>query len=363
LDERAVPRRISQPRLFSCWPSVLAVIFGAVTIVSCSAPSHAQASAPAPSYAQAGETDDGEAIIPDVGQNYNSLPPNNYATPQPAPQQAPQPQQPTPQQIERQNRMQENNIRNLIRSLGINSRDVQDSVIQHIASETQAREPMRAASGRLLQAMRTPGVTDAQLSVLLNDCRVAFDTDQTRRFDALTALKAKIGPDLTPRIESMILLLGLEGDVIITLPSPTMLAQMQRERQQLLKMVDGLKIETDSLRRERDDIKAERDALQHINAPLSVSSSVVRQTASAQMTDKGLYTVPAPNAAPDTEINLTDDEKELARLRDENDKLKKENKRLQRENTNLQRSLKTEAREANKDNKNEAKSENQKENR
>ncbi len=68
-----------------------------------------------------------------------------------------------------------------MRSLGISARDVQDIVISHINSESQAREPMRAASGRLLQAARTPGVTDAQLSVLLNDCRVSFDTDKTRR--------------------------------------------------------------------------------------------------------------------------------------------------------------------------------------
>ncbi len=81
----------------------------------------------------------------------------------------------------------------------------------------------------------------------------------------------------------MILLLGLEGDVIITLPTPTLLAQMQRERQQLLKMVDGLKIESDSLRRERDDIKAERDACQKVSVPLDPN---------------GLYNVPLRLKAP-----------------------------------------------------------------
>ncbi len=278
-------------------------------------------------YAQAAETEDGEAIVANAANaapNYNSLPPDTYPV-------APSP---LPQQAERQNRLQETNIRNLMRSFGVNARDMQDLVISHISNETQAREPMRAASGRLLQAMRTPGVTEAQLGVLLNDCRVSFDTDRMRRADALESLKDKIGLALTPRIESMILLLGLEGDVIITLPSPTMLSQMQRERQQLLRMVDGLKLEADSLRRERDDIKAERDAFARPNVP----NPAIHSTANAQINPNGLYNAPEPTAVP----VLSEELKEVARLREENARMKKENQRLQRENTTLRHAAKEE---------------------
>lgn len=301
-----------------------------------------------PAHAQVGATEDGEAIVANQAQNYNPMASGSYpavAGTYPTPQ-------PTPQQTERQNRMQETNIRNLIRSLGVNVREMQDMVISHIANETQAREPMRAASGRLLQAMRTPGVTEAQLSVLLNDCRVSFDTDKVRRAEALDALKTKIGPNLTPRIESMMLLLGLEGDVIITLPSPTMLSQMQRERQQLLKMVEGLKIEADSLRRERDDIKTEYSTYQKSNAPYQG----VKQTANAQINPNGLYNLPAVSGASGATVTpLTEEQKELALLRDEIAALKKENKSLQKENTNLRRAEKDERGEGNKDRKSENK--------
>ena len=232
---------------------------------------------------------------------------------------------------------QEKNLRNLIRGLGVHSRDVQDMVIAHITTEMQFREPMRNASSRLFQAMNKPGFTDTQLSVLLNDCRVAYETDKVRRSETLDALKFKIGPDLTPRIESMLFLLGLEGDVVITLPTPTLLTQMQREQQRLLKVVDGLKLEADSLRRERDDAKAEFQAYQvtiqagnagNAKAPVNV-------VASAQINPHGLY------AAPDRdEKNAAQEQKELSRLAEENAELKKNLKRLQREKNGLSRALK-----------------------
>lgn len=306
--------------------------------------------------AQDDVTDDGEAATYNAARNYNATqnitPPANTVVNPAANYDAPNlyaAPQPTARPAEAQKRMQENNIRNLMRSLGIGSRDVQDTVIAHIASETQAREPMAAASGRLLQAMRTPGITDNQLSILLNDCRVSFDTDRTRRVEALDALKNKLGPDLSPRIESMILLLGLDGDVVITLPTPALLTQMQRERQQLLRMVDGLKIEADSLRRERDDVKVERDNYARLmagNSAILVANApnqLITQTANAQITPGGLYTVPASNAVvvtpsvPTTPTNLTEEQRELARLREENESLKKENQRLQREKNKAQR--------------------------
>lgn len=249
-------------------------------------------------------------------------------------------QQPLPQSLQQP---QEKNIRNLIRSLGVHSRDVQDTVITHIANEMQFREPMRNASSRLFQAMNKPGMTDAQLGVLLNDCRVAYETDKVRRLDTLEELKAKIGPLLTPRTESMLFLLGLEGDVVITLPTPALLTQSQREQQRLLRVVEGLKLEADSLRRERDDLKAEfqayQKAIQAGNAGIggNAKASVL---ASAQINPnsppQGFYAPPLNR----NEQNLTDEQKEMARLAEENTALKKDIKRLERENSSLSRALK-----------------------
>ncbi|HEY0074218.1 MAG TPA: hypothetical protein VGB77_08960 [Abditibacteriaceae bacterium] len=234
---------------------------------------------------------------------------------------------------------QEKNIRNLIRSLGVQSRDVQDMVITHIVSEMQFREPMRNASSRLFQAMSRPGVTDAQLGVLLNDCRVAYETDKLRRLDTLDVLKAKIGPFLTPRTESMLFLLGLEGDVIITLPTPALLAQSQREQQRLSRVVEGLKLEADSLRRERDDLKAEFQAYQVANQVANAAKAPVNVVASAQInphgSTRGFYAPPSKRS----EENLTDDQKEIIRLTKENADLQKDVKRLRREKTTLLRSF------------------------
>jgi hypothetical protein len=245
--------------------------------------------------------------------------------------------QPLPQSLQPP---QEKNIRNLIRSLGVQSRDVQDMVITHIASEMQFREPMRNASTRLFQAMSRPGVTDAQLGVLLNDCRVAYETDKLRRLDTLDVLKAKIGPFLTPRTESMLFLLGLEGDVVITLPTPALLAQSQREQQRLSRVVEGLKLEADSLRRERDDLKAEFQAFQvTVQAGSAGNATKASVVASAQINPHGsvhgFYALPSKRS----EENLTAEQKEIIRLSEENADLQKDVKRLRRENTTLLRSL------------------------
>jgi cell division protein FtsB len=219
-------------------------------------------------------------------------------------------------------------------------------VITHIASEMQFREPMRNASSRLFQAMSRPGVTDAQLGVLLNDCRVAYETDKLRRLDTLDVLKAKIGPFLTPRTESMLFLLGLEGDVIITLPTPALLAQSHREQQRLSRVVEGLKLEADSLRRERDDLKAEFQAYQVANQVANAAKAPINVVASAQInphgSTQGFYALPLKRS----EEKLMDEQKEIMRLTKENADLTKENadlqkdvKRLRREKTTLLRSF------------------------
>jgi hypothetical protein len=157
---------------------------------------------------------------------------------------------------------QEDRLRQLMIGFGCTSRQVQDTVIAYIVQDTEARGPLRRSSGQLLQAMRTPGVTDAQISVFLNDFRNTIESEKTRRNEAQNTLRDKVGYDMTPRIEAMLYLLGLFGDSVVTLPNPNVTFQLERERNQLQKTVSNLKIDVESLRRERDTARAERDALQ-----------------------------------------------------------------------------------------------------
>lgn len=268
--------------------------------------------------------------------------------------------QPNVQGDKRAGKLHEGSIRNLMRSLGCDSRDVQDMIIAHIAADMNESEEMRTTQLRLLQAMRTKGLPDAQLSVLLDDCRDAFEADKTRRTVAQTQLKGKIGYALTPRIESLLLLLGLEGDVVITLPNPTLLTQLQRERQQLLKAIDGLKIEVNSLRKERDDARIERDACQRVAfAPvLPGNSAPLPGNAIPPAALGGTYLGSAysnnginPNGTYVTSSASRPAKSAQPSVESENERLKKENDTLKHELEGLRRAIEENDAQKNDDNK------------
>lgn len=209
-------------------------------------------------------------------------------------------------------RQREENLRRLMRSLGCNIPEVQNSVIAYIVQDTGARQPLRDSTSRLFLAMRTPGLADSQISALLKDARIALDGDKARRADAENAMRAAIGYNMTPRLEAMLLLLGLQGDMAFSTPNPKLVTMLEQERNKLRRDSEGLKIEVESLRRERDTARAERDAC--------------RQTPLAP-------TPVAPAAAPPNSYDAP------AKLLQERDALKRDNERLQKETEALRREL------------------------
>lgn len=146
-------------------------------------------------------------------------------------------------------------------SLGVDQTGVQSAIISHIEADVRARQTLRDATVKLFNAVKSPNVTDAQISAIVNEARGITEYDKTRRAQAQDALKTKIAYDLTPRVEAMLMLMGMQGDSVLLPGNSGALAQVERERNGLRKDVDGLKIEVDSLRNERDEARAQRDAL------------------------------------------------------------------------------------------------------
>jgi regulator of replication initiation timing len=207
-------------------------------------------------------------------------------------------------------KFRDENLRRLMRSLGCDIPEVQNAVIEYIVQDTNSRQPLRDVTGKLFMAMRTNGVSDEQLNVLVNESRAAIETDKTRRTGAQLALRNKIGPQITPRLEAMLMLLGLQGDMVITAPNPRIVGQLEQERKKLRSDVDGLKIEVESLRRERDAARTERDECRNGKAAPAA----------------GGYN--APQAAPAEPTEL---QKVINALRTENKKLSLENETLRQE--------------------------------
>ena len=217
-------------------------------------------------------------------------------------------------------RQREENLRRLMRSLGCNVPEVQNAVIDYIVRDTGARQPLRDSTSRLFLAMRTPGLPDSQIGVILKETRIALDGDKTRRTEAENAMRAAIAYNMTPRLEAMLLLLGLQGDMAFSTPNPKLVAMLEQERNKLRRDSEGLKIEVESLRRERDAARLERDACRQ-TPPVAAPPAAVTP---------GSYDAPA-----------------TAKALQERDTLKRDNERLQKETDALRRELEA-ARRANK---------------
>ncbi len=217
-------------------------------------------------------------------------------------------------------RQREENLRRLMRSLGCDIPEVQTAVINYIVQDTGARQPLRDSTSRLFLAMRTPGLPDAEIGVILKDTRIALDGDKTRRANAETAMRAAIGYNITPRLEAMLLLLGLQGDMAFSTPNPKLIAMLEQERNKLRRDGKGLKIEVESLRRERDAARAERDDCRQAQLPTAAP-------------------VPTAPAATPTAMPNSYDAPASSKVLQERDALKRDKERLQKEVETLKREL------------------------
>lgn len=114
-------------------------------------------------------------------------------------------------------RRTEERLRGAMTNLGFSDPALQGAVMTYIAQEEEARRPLRDQSRKVYQALRG-GVPDAQVLILMSDWRSAVEADKARHLQAQTKLDAQIGYSKSPRLEAMLLLMGVVGDGPLLMP-------------------------------------------------------------------------------------------------------------------------------------------------
>ncbi|MBV9467636.1 MAG: hypothetical protein JOZ57_00145 [Abitibacteriaceae bacterium] len=118
------------------------------------------------------------------------------------------------QQLVQQMRLQarDDNLKRMLGNAGFTDPKLQDALVTFIKAEEQAVQPYRDKGRKLIEALRSKTLTDAQLAMLLNDFRAAAEDEKQRRTAAQQALDKQIAYTRNPRLEAYLRLLGLVGD-------------------------------------------------------------------------------------------------------------------------------------------------------
>ncbi len=112
----------------------------------------------------------------------------------------------------------ENRLKRMMTNLGVADEAVQNAIIAHLKTEIETRRPMREQTMRLQHALRDQSTPDAQIKLLAAEMRAAVEADRQRRIEADKHLDEQIAYSQKPRLEAMLLLLGVIGDGAMMLP-------------------------------------------------------------------------------------------------------------------------------------------------
>ncbi|HEX8235869.1 MAG TPA: hypothetical protein VF600_07920 [Abditibacteriaceae bacterium] len=127
------------------------------------------------------------------------------------------------QQLMRQNR--EAATRRLLERAEVTDAATQNTIVEYIAGEQEAREKsrqsLRTANQKLAQAVRTGAVTQAQLGTLLGEFQNAAADEKERRATTAAELDRKVGYSKNPRLEAVLTILGAIGDESLYLAGGT----------------------------------------------------------------------------------------------------------------------------------------------
>ncbi len=115
----------------------------------------------------------------------------------------------------------ERRMRDMMTRNGITTTTTQDAILAFMRDDEDGKRAVRDAGRRLWNGIRRDAPAE-RLRALLSDYQKALDTAHDNREHAQTALDARVGYSLDPRLESMLWLLGVlgEGQTVFTLPQP-----------------------------------------------------------------------------------------------------------------------------------------------
>lgn len=122
----------------------------------------------------------------------------------------------TPEQIQQmQTQMQarrDENIRRQLTQAGFTDTGVQDAIVAFANGQDTAGQSLQEKWRLINQAVRGETVTEPQLMSLLNSFRAQIDEEKARRAKATAALDAKISFSKKPRLDALLMTMGLTGE-------------------------------------------------------------------------------------------------------------------------------------------------------
>jgi hypothetical protein len=99
-----------------------------------------------------------------------------------------------------------------LQALGVVDTATQGKLLDYIDTENTARSTLLEKAQQLQQGLRGNALSDAQVAALLNDYQAAVEDDKARRAKAEDGLKKDYDLAKNPKVEAMLVLLGVYGD-------------------------------------------------------------------------------------------------------------------------------------------------------
>lgn len=103
-------------------------------------------------------------------------------------------------------------LRRELQLMGVNQLALQDTLINYIEGENEARLALGDKGRRLQVALRGNALSDTQVAALLNDYQAAIEEDKARRDKAQAELVKSVDITKLPRVEATLVLMGVYGD-------------------------------------------------------------------------------------------------------------------------------------------------------
>lgn len=122
-----------------------------------------------------------------------------------------QPERPRMSPEERREKT-EDRLREMMAANSITDNSTQDTVLAFLANELEARRPLRQLGNKLQRALSGQDTTDAQIKALIADYQNAQDLENQRRAKAQDELDKSIHYSENPRLQGLLLLMGVLGD-------------------------------------------------------------------------------------------------------------------------------------------------------
>jgi Spy/CpxP family protein refolding chaperone len=116
------------------------------------------------------------------------------------------------QQLQTQiQQVRDQSIRRELTQAGFTDVTIQDAVVAFAKVQDEARQPLQEKWRQIAQALRGDTFTETQLMSQLNSFRAAVDDEKARSAKALAALDAKISFSKKPRLDALLMTMGLTG--------------------------------------------------------------------------------------------------------------------------------------------------------